>query len=110
MYGPFQPISLCNMECKIIAKILVHCLRPLLPQINSAPQAAFSQGRRNSCNNVLAKELVHIMAQPQRQRPIAAIKLDVTKAYGNLQWPFINPTLQAFGFHHVFVCYDVHSL
>ena len=42
----FRPISLCNTVYKIVTKILVQRLRPLLPSLISPMQVAFLAGRR----------------------------------------------------------------
>ena len=42
----YRPISLCNTIYKIVSKILVQRIRPLLPNFISPMQAAFLEGRR----------------------------------------------------------------
>ena len=50
----FRPISLCNTVYKIISRILVNRIRPLLPRLISPMQAAFLQGRRGADNIIIA--------------------------------------------------------
>ena len=54
----FRPISLCNTVYKIVLKILVHRIKPLLPRLISPMQAAFLEGRRGSNNVIIAQKLI----------------------------------------------------
>ena len=40
-FNQFQPISLCNVCYKVISKIIVNRLRPLLPKMVDPAQVAF---------------------------------------------------------------------
>ena len=50
----YRPIILCNTVYKIISKILVQRLRPLLPSVISPMQATFLEGRRGLDNVIIA--------------------------------------------------------
>jgi hypothetical protein len=61
----FRPISLCNTVYKIVTKIIVNRLRPILGNLVSPFQAAFVPGRRGIDNVIIAQELIHSI---QRKR------------------------------------------
>lgn len=46
----FRPISLCNVSLKIISKVLVQRIRPLLPKLVGPTQSSFIPGRLTSDN------------------------------------------------------------
>ena len=49
----YRPISLCNTVYKIVSKVIVARLRPLLDQVISPFQTAFIPGRRGTDNAIL---------------------------------------------------------
>lgn len=55
----FRPISLCNVVYKIVSKLLVAKLRPLLDKIISPAQSAFIPNRSIVENQVIVQEILH---------------------------------------------------
>ncbi|KAL0354288.1 UNVERIFIED_CONTAM: hypothetical protein Sangu_1010100 [Sesamum angustifolium] len=97
----FRLISYCNIMYKVITKILVQQIRPLLDRLASPTQNAFIPGCSISDNILLAKELFAGYNQ-QRLPPRCAMKADLRKAYDTIEWDFLFAILQLFGFHPQF--------
>ena len=94
----FRPISLCNFVYKIISKVLVARIRPLLNNLISPIQTAFVPGRRGVDNVIIAQELLYTMDRMKGREGYIAVKVDLEKAYDRLEWSFIHKVLQAFRF------------
>ncbi|GLT58322.1 hypothetical protein SLA2020_312230 [Shorea laevis] len=94
----FRPIGLCNINYKIVSKIIVHRLKPLLDSIISPCQANFVPGRRGSDNILILQELVYSFNRKTGRKGGMIIKLDLEKAYDRLEWSFIRETLIFFQF------------
>ena len=52
----YRPISLCDTVYKIVTKILVHCLKHLMPTLVSPSQTAFISKRKGTDNVIIAQE------------------------------------------------------
>uniref|UniRef100_A0A2N9ID60 Reverse transcriptase domain-containing protein n=1 Tax=Fagus sylvatica TaxID=28930 RepID=A0A2N9ID60_FAGSY len=102
-FNHFRPISLCNFYYKIISKILVLRLRPLLAKLIDPFQAAFVLDKWIAENVVVAQEVVHNFNKMKRKKGWVGFKLDFKKAYDSIEWNFILAVLRALGFDHKFI-------
>ena len=83
---------------KVISKIIVNRLRPLLSKIVDPAHVAFMPNRWITENMALAQEVVHSFKKTQKKKGFLGVKLDFQKAYDRLEWNFLIIVLKAFGF------------
>ncbi|XP_048496063.1 uncharacterized protein LOC125495441 [Beta vulgaris subsp. vulgaris] len=94
----FRPISLVNTSLKVISKILVKRMRPILSKEISPNQNSFISGRGTDVNLIIASEILHSMGKKKGKKGTFAMKIDLEKAYDRLEWDFIRTSLLAIGF------------
>ena len=100
----FRPISLCNVIYKIISKVIANMLKPLLNSIISKTQSAFIAGRLITDNVLIAFELLHHMKTGCLGKiGFMALKLDISKAYDQVEWVFLKNILLRLGFQQSWV-------
>lgn len=99
----YRPISLCNTIYKIIAKILVSRLRPLLPNLISPCQSTFIPDRWIVENQLIVQELMHSFKRRKVKGRFVAVKVDLQKAYDRVNWKFLRLVFKKFGFPKRFV-------
>ena len=81
----FRPISLCNVTYKIISKILVNRLKPLMDNLITPFQNAFIQGCQITDNIILAQEIFEFLKKKQKGKwGFRVLKLDMNKAYDRI--------------------------
>uniref|UniRef100_A0A2N9IE03 Reverse transcriptase domain-containing protein n=1 Tax=Fagus sylvatica TaxID=28930 RepID=A0A2N9IE03_FAGSY len=85
----FRPISLCNTVYKVIAKILVSRLRPLLANLVSPYQLAFIPNTWIAENQLIVQELLHSSKRRKVKGGFVAVKVDLQKAYDRVNWTFL---------------------
>jgi len=85
----FRPISLCNTLYKILAKILVNRMRPILQRIIHPAQSAFIPHRTIHDNILIAHEIVNKFKHLKGKKGYVALKLDMEKAYDRIECDFL---------------------
>ena len=85
----YRPISLCNSVYKIVTKILVAWIRPLLNRLVSLVQTAFVPSRRGTDNVLIAQVLFRALDKKKGKMGFMVVKLNLKKAYDRLEWSFI---------------------
>ncbi|XP_059458257.1 uncharacterized protein LOC132187840 [Corylus avellana] len=100
----FRPISLCNVLYKLLAKVLANRLKVILPNIVSSNQSAFISGRLISDNILVTYETLHTMHSRMYGRMgYMALKLDMSKAYGQVEWIFLEKVMGKMSFSEKWV-------
>ena len=88
----YMPIILCNSIYKVVTKIIIGRIRPLLDRIISHVQSASVPGRRGLDNIIIAQELIHSLDNKKGIDGFMVTKVDLAKDYDRLEWNFIHKT------------------
>jgi len=90
----YRPISLINVDIKIISKALAHRIEQIIPYIIHPDQNGFIKGRHASNNTRRLYNLMHYWLVQQKDTLIAT--LDAEKAFDRVNWKVLFTTLQKF--------------
>ena len=100
LVSQFRPISLCNVLYKIFSKVLANRLKEILPHIITEHQSAFTKDRLIFDNNLIAFESLHNMQNHKSTKEgYMAIKLNMSKVYDRVEWPFLECVMKKLGFN-----------
>lgn len=94
----YRPISLYNVISKLASKDIVNRLKPCMDLIISISQSTFIPRRFNTDNIIIAHELLHKHSKMKWNNGKMDIKVDMSKAYDRVKWPYLLSTMRAMGF------------
>ncbi|KAF3788134.1 reverse transcriptase-like protein [Nymphaea thermarum] len=93
----FRPITLCNSIYKIISRVMVARLQPILSCIIGEQQGVFVKNKVIHDQVALANEVVDLLSS--RKEETLCLKLDYSEAYGRVSWTFLANSMLRLGFH-----------
>ena len=73
-------------------------LKRILPKIITEHQNAFTKGRFIFDNILVAFESFHSMQKHIGNDDFIVIKLDISKAYDRVEWPYLEVVMRIMGF------------
>ncbi|XP_026397067.1 uncharacterized protein LOC113291789 [Papaver somniferum] len=79
-------------------QLVANRIRPFLKKLISPYQAAFVPRRAIHDNIIIAHEVIHSMKHKEGLNGTMALKLDLSKAFGRLEWNILIKVLDSFGF------------
>lgn len=75
----FRLIALCNVAYKLVTKIIVHHIKPLLDEIISSTKFSFIPMRNIHHNIIIARQMVHSMTHMKGKKVFISIKIDLER-------------------------------
>ena len=95
---------MCNMLYKIESKVVANRLKVILPQIILEEQTAFVLGRMITDNIISAFECFDFMKRKRAKNlQCCALKLNMRKAYEQVEWDYLRAIMLRLGFHRLWV-------
>ena len=96
----WRPITLLNIDYKILAMVLTKRLQKVLPDIINEDQVGYIKGRSGIYNAWLVQDVIDY--HTLRDKDGAIIYADFRKAFDTLEWKYIDKCLQLYGFKDSF--------
>lgn len=92
----YRPISLVHSFAKIVSKIMANRLAPKLANIISFNQSAFIKKRSIHFNLIYVQEVIKELHK--KKTPTLFIRLDISKVFDTVNWPYLIEIMQYIGF------------
>ena len=97
----WRPISLLNVDSKIISKALSEKLKEVLPDLISSQQTAYVKNRHIGESGRLISDIIEIIEI--RNIEGFLVTMDIEKAFDSLDHNFLIFTLEIYGFGQNFI-------
>uniref|UniRef100_A0A8I6X1C4 Reverse transcriptase domain-containing protein n=1 Tax=Hordeum vulgare subsp. vulgare TaxID=112509 RepID=A0A8I6X1C4_HORVV len=94
--GDYRPICLFHIMAKLFAKVLSLRIAPKLDSLVSRNQNAFIAGRSLHDNFMLVRQSLRMLHH--LGAPCIMLKLDLTRAFDSISWPFLFEMMRQYGF------------
>lgn len=82
----FKPIIFCTVPYKVVSKVIVNRLKPLMSLLVSKNQTSFVGSKNIVDNVVVAQEVVHSVRVKKGKKGWMAIKIDLENVIACFQW------------------------
>ena len=92
----WRPITLLNVDYKILAKIIANRIKPVLPKLIHPDQTGFIKERFIGQNIRLLNDLMEYT--DEHKIPGILLFIDFEKAFDTIEWTFIQNVLKCFNF------------
>jgi hypothetical protein len=96
LISDYRPISLINVQYKIIAKILANRLALVVDKLVNPVQSAFIGGRQILDGPLILNEVIRWYKV--KKKKLMIFKVDFAKAYDSLNWSYLLWVLREMGF------------
>ncbi|XP_019162696.1 PREDICTED: uncharacterized protein LOC109159124 [Ipomoea nil] len=73
----FRPITLLNVNFKVVSKVLVNRMRPIMCRLIGPHQNSFLPGRSTLDNVILTQEVIHTMNKKNGKKGLMVFKVDL---------------------------------
>ena len=98
-----QPITLLNVDYKLVTKVLASRVKLILPKIIHTDQQGFVSNRFLGNHILDIQTLMHLLDNLEDKADTTILSLDIHKAFDSVDWTFLSVMLHSYGFPTYFL-------